>query len=73
MATVAVASTDGIHIDLHFGAANRFLLYEVHENGEFKLIERREFLQIKIRIIFVNRLQSEWNFLTMLMQFWLNR
>jgi len=29
----AVASKDGVHIDQHFGHAERFLLYEVTEGG----------------------------------------
>jgi nitrogen fixation protein NifX len=40
MAKVAVASTDGIHIDEHFGAAREYLIYEVKEAGNYALIEK---------------------------------
>lgn len=39
---IAVASSDQKKIDLNFGAASEFLIYEVRENGEFELIERRK-------------------------------
>jgi nitrogen fixation protein NifX len=38
---IAVASTNGKIIDLHFGDANRFLIFEI-ENGEGKFQEIRE-------------------------------
>lgn len=38
---IAVASTDGKVIDLHFGDANRFLIFEL-EDGEGKFQEMRE-------------------------------
>lgn len=31
---IAVASTDGEHIDTHFGHADHFLIYEVYEEGD---------------------------------------
>ena len=38
---VAIASSDGLNIDLHFGQAKSFLIYEL--NGKkFELIEKRE-------------------------------
>ena len=38
---VAIASSDGLNIDLHFGQAKAFLIYEL--NGSmFELIEKRE-------------------------------
>ncbi len=41
MAKIAVASTDGIVINEHFGSAEEFLLYEVFDNGDYNFIERR--------------------------------
>lgn len=41
MAKVAVASTDGLTINEHFGKAKEFLVYEVDEQGRFDFIERR--------------------------------
>lgn len=38
---IAVASTDGKLVDLHFGDADRFLIYEI-EDGEGKFHEIRE-------------------------------
>ena len=38
---IAVASTDGKLVDLHFGDADRFLIYEI-EDGECKFHEIRE-------------------------------
>jgi predicted Fe-Mo cluster-binding NifX family protein len=38
---IAVASTDGINIDLAFGAANEFLIYEV-DQGNYIVSEIRE-------------------------------
>lgn len=41
MAKVAVASTDGLTINEHFGKAKEFLVYEVDEEGEYSFLERR--------------------------------
>ena len=38
---VAIASSDGLNIDLHFGQAKSFLLYEF-KDGKFELSEKRE-------------------------------
>lgn len=38
---VAVASSDGLNIDLHFGQAKSFLIYELKDN-KFTLSEKRE-------------------------------
>ena len=38
---VAIASSDGINIDLHFGQAKSFLIYEL-KAGKFELTEKRE-------------------------------
>jgi nitrogen fixation protein NifX len=42
MSKVAVASTDGIMINEHFGRSKEFLIYEVDEDGTYKFLERRE-------------------------------
>lgn len=39
---VAVVSSNGSFIDQHFGQALSFLIFEIKENGEFKLIESRD-------------------------------
>lgn len=38
---VAIASSDGLNIDLHFGQANAFLIYEL-KGSKFELTEKRE-------------------------------
>ena len=38
---VAIASSDGLNIDLHFGQAKSFLIYEL-KGKKFELIEKRE-------------------------------
>ena len=38
---VAIASSDGLNIDLHFGQAKSFLIYELKDK-KFELIEKRE-------------------------------
>ena len=38
---VAIASSDGLNIDLHFGQAESFLIYELKDN-KFALSEKRE-------------------------------
>ncbi|MDD5930496.1 MAG: NifB/NifX family molybdenum-iron cluster-binding protein [Spirochaetales bacterium] len=38
---VAIASSDGLNIDLHFGQAKSFLIYELKES-KFVLTEKRE-------------------------------
>ncbi|MCH5265585.1 MAG: hypothetical protein J1F02_06775 [Lachnospiraceae bacterium] len=37
---IAVASSDGISVDLHFGAASEFRIYQM-EDGEYSLLEQR--------------------------------
>jgi len=37
---IAVASSDGIHVDQHFGRADSFLIYRLHDNG-YDLLESR--------------------------------
>lgn len=44
---IAVASTNGKNVDLHFGDANRFLIYEIND-GEGKFQEIREKTEIPI-------------------------
>lgn len=38
---IAVASSDGIVVNQHFGHAEKFLIYEVKGNGNFDFIEIR--------------------------------
>lgn len=38
---IAVASSDGIVVNQHFGHAGKFLIYEVKGNGSFSFIEIR--------------------------------
>jgi nitrogen fixation protein NifB len=42
MSKVAIASTDGVLINEHFGRAKEFYLYEVQESGEYSFLERRK-------------------------------
>jgi nitrogen fixation protein NifX len=44
---IAVASTNGKVIDLHFGDANRFLIFEI-KDGKGKFFEIREKTEMKI-------------------------
>ncbi|MDR0922852.1 MAG: hypothetical protein LBN31_00680 [Hungatella sp.] len=39
---IAVASSDGVNIDMNFGAAHEFYIYGVGERGEYALLEIRE-------------------------------
>ena len=39
---IAAASSDGIHIDRHFGAADGFVIVEVADDGIFAEVERRQ-------------------------------
>lgn len=45
MSKVAVASTDGITINEHFGRTKEFWIYEVNETGAYTFLERREIHQ----------------------------
>ncbi len=38
---VAAASSDGIMVNKHFGAADTFYIYEVDETGRYRLLEKR--------------------------------
>lgn len=38
---IAVASSDGVTIDEHFGQAAGFRIYEVHDDGTYRLLETR--------------------------------
>ena len=42
MQKVAVASSDGISINVHFGQARHFFLYEVEDDGSFLKVGERE-------------------------------
>ena len=37
---IAAATSDGINIDLHFGHADTLYIYEVHDDGSYKLDDR---------------------------------
>ena len=39
---VAVASSDGIVVNQHFGRADTFYIYEVAESNEYRLLETRK-------------------------------
>lgn len=39
---IALASSDGVHIDRHFGASDGFLIVEAAEDGTFWEVERRQ-------------------------------
>lgn len=43
---IAVASSDGVNVDLHFGAAESFLIFAVSDNGTFELEEKREYKEV---------------------------
>ncbi|MDR3165317.1 MAG: hypothetical protein LBU13_07035 [Synergistaceae bacterium] len=38
---IAVGSTDGVNIDTHFGKTEIFHIYEIPDNGEPSLVEKR--------------------------------
>ena len=38
---IAVASTDGVNIDKHFGAANSFLIININDEGTYEKVEER--------------------------------
>ncbi len=39
---VAVASSDGKYINQHFGHAQKFLIFDLEDDGSYKFIETRE-------------------------------
>lgn len=39
---IAIASSDGINVDIHFGAAQSFLIYAVKDDGTFSEQEKRD-------------------------------
>ena len=43
---IAVASSDGVNVDLHFGAAESFLIFAVSDEGTFELEEKREYKEV---------------------------
>ena len=43
---VAVASSDGFVVNSHFGRARDFYIYEVSENEDTVLLEKRELVPI---------------------------
>ena len=42
---IAVASSDGVNVDVHFGAAESFLIFAVSDDGIFKLEEKRIYIE----------------------------
>ena len=43
---IAVASSDGIVVNSHFGRADKFYIYKVENEEEIKLVETREVLPV---------------------------
>jgi predicted Fe-Mo cluster-binding NifX family protein len=48
--TVAVASDDGINVNMHFGWARELLVYRVEEDGSYELIDEREVPELREEI-----------------------
>ena len=44
---VAVASDDGINVNMHFGWAHELLIYKVEEDGSYELVDEREVPELK--------------------------
>jgi len=44
MAIIAVASSDGVNIDVHFGQATSFRIYDVALDGSYKHLEERKII-----------------------------
>lgn len=42
---IAVASSDGIFTDVSFGEADFFQVYEIGDDGQYRLLERREWTE----------------------------
>lgn len=38
---IAAASSDGVHIDGHFGSATNFYIIQVKDDGSYELVEKR--------------------------------
>ncbi len=38
---IAVATSDGVHVDLHFGRTEFFTIYQVNEDGSYVQLEKR--------------------------------
>ena len=45
---IAVASSDGVNVDVHFGAAESFLIFAVSDDGSFKLEEKPDYIEEKL-------------------------
>ena len=45
--TVAVATDDGINVNMHFGWARELLVYRVEEDGSYELIDEREVPELR--------------------------
>ena len=48
--TVAVATDDGINVNMHFGWARELLVYRVEEDGYYELIDEREVPELREEI-----------------------
>ena len=44
MLKIAVATSDGVTIDVHFGQATSFHIFDVAEDGTYQLLEQRQIL-----------------------------
>ncbi len=44
MLKIAVATSDGITIDVHFGQASSFHIFDVADDGTYQLLEQRDIL-----------------------------
>ena len=58
---VAIATSDGLNIDLHFGQTKSFLLYEF-KDGKFELSEKREVPVDDSAVVALQELQIETTF-----------
>lgn len=64
---IAIASSEQINIDLNFGGAKKFLIYEVKDNGSYNLLEIRnvnngeEKLEIELEVEIANECEKTCN------------
>ncbi len=42
---IAVATSDGINVDLSFKDTNSFYIYDVNDSGEYSLSDKREYIE----------------------------
>ena len=48
---IAVGSSDGFVIDQHFGSGKLFYIFEILDEGNYKLIEKREVQTEVVRLV----------------------